>query len=134
MERNKVLIELITLYRRYRRYLFSGAIVLISVFMLGRIAFSQLLLILETRAQMKEKEEQLQKIRTSFEVIKNTDETLLDKKVEIARSALPGGKEFIGIFLALSQASTRSNVEVADFALRLGRIYSRTQLPSEDTA
>lgn len=133
MERNALLVEMITLYRRYRRYLFSVGIVFISLFVLGKIAFPQVVSILETRAQIREKEEMLQKLRTSFEVIKSADENTLDKKVEIVKSALPGGKEFIGIFLALSQASLRANVEVADFGLRLGRIYSKTKLP-EDTA
>lgn len=113
-------------YTKYKKHLLSIAIIVFSIFVITQFLIPQITSALQTREEMQLKQADIARLQESLNVVQNTPNEELRGNLEQVNKALPVVKDFLGIYLAIVSSASSSNIEVTNFASKIGTIYTTT--------
>ena len=117
------------LYYRYKDSVYYQLFIIVSVFMICIILFSQLVIPqiqdwFSIRNEVLATRERIDIINQNINFMNNLDKQQVKNQVDIATKALPFEKDFGVILTALNNASLESGVSLEDFTFQVGNIAS----------
>lgn len=102
-------------------FLILGVCVLIAFVILPQISsFNSL------RDQISQKQEHIQTVQNSLKLLSQQSDAALDSDFSLIDTALPSTKRVVNIFNSLANASTKSNVVMKSFQVKVGSVYSKS--------
>ena len=118
--------EIIKYYQKYKVQLLPVIFFSLTFFLIFRVILSQFSSVAEIKTSIESKQREISKLQSSLDTLNSQDETVLDQDVKTVSLALPNVKDITVMFLALTSASSKSNVELKGFSLKVGGVYGKS--------
>ncbi|OGH11237.1 MAG: hypothetical protein A2857_06440 [Candidatus Levybacteria bacterium RIFCSPHIGHO2_01_FULL_36_15] len=115
----------INLSNKFKAYFVPIILFILSFALIYFAIIPQIFSIPDKKQQMLDQESQLASLTNSLNVLRSISSQNLDRKVQLANTALPNNKDIELIYQSVAVAALKSNVEIAAFGTRPGKIYSK---------
>lgn len=114
------------IYKNYKVHIRYGAIILICFLVFAIISVPKMFQISGLLDARKNEEKKLEVLNKNYRLLTSIEEGILDFQLQTAVSALPEGKDFVGIINAISLASGKSGVSLDDYNFQVGSVIDKT--------
>lgn len=115
------------LYNRYKNFAIPIIVISVCLVVTFQFLFPQIQNLFMLREEAKKATEEIAILKNNHRFLNSLDDATLDSYLRLTNSAVPTGKDFIGIINAISYASAFSGAEVKDFALEIGDLDDTIQ-------
>ena len=112
------------LYFKYKIYFIPIGAVLVAVFLLFNVILPQIQQWYSDQDKIAQIEGKIDTLNKSLNTIKSLDSKTLESYLQTATTALPNGKDFIGVLTAVSGAAQESGTSVNDYSFQVGDLTS----------
>jgi len=114
------------LYTRYKEFILPLAIIFICAFLFLKFIIPQIKELRLERSQAQAARERIAVLKENLNILLKMDEGDQNLGFQIASSALPTEKDFVGILNAISTASYKANVPIGDFTFQVGELSTKS--------
>lgn len=118
------------LYFKYKIYFVPISAFLVALCLLFYVIFPQVQQWYSDQDKITQIEAKIDTLNKSLNTVKNLDTTVLEANLKTATTALPDGKDFIGVLTAISGAAQASGTSVDDYAFQVGDL-SQSAVPKD---
>lgn len=108
--------------KKNKSYIVSIVIVLISILLFFQFIIPQFNSLLAVQKEAKDSSLRLDSLKANLDVLTNINEETLDSQLNILNSALPLGKNFVGILNSIYSSAQKTGVSLGNFSLKIGDI------------
>jgi len=110
------------LYVWYKDFIIPVFIIFVSLLLFVKIIIPQLWDLLKVYEEQKAAIQTLSIMQNKLNFLKSISDSTLDSQLTIVSRALPTDKDFAGVLYALSDASSKAGVSLADFKFTVGSL------------
>lgn len=108
------------LYFRYKAFLVPILIIFACAFLFISIIIPQIRELFSMKNEEKNVADRISALKQNIKFLSSLDDSSLDSEFQMASSALPSEKDFVGILNAIAIASYNSGAQVDDFSFQVG--------------
>lgn len=112
-------------YQKYKKYILSIVIVILSIVIVWQVAIPQVFSILERRDDIEKKQAEVATLEESLTTLNSFNDSNLDNDIQTATTALPSSKEFLAMYLGVVSAAGKAQVDIKDYSTKIGTLYTR---------
>lgn len=110
------------LYLRYKEYLVSVIVILISTILFLILVPAQIVNIFKSNDETIQTGSRVKILSGNFDSLSKVSEGTLDQQFKLSSSALPNTKDFDGIINGIARAALSSGVKVSDYGIEIGEV------------
>lgn len=118
--------EIKTYYIKYKAQILPIIFLFLIVFLIFRVIIPQFSTISEIKTNIESKSKEVEILQSSLNTLNTQDDNVILQNSKIVNTALPSVKDLSAVFLALTSASSLSNVDVKGFSLKVGGVYGKS--------
>ncbi|KKQ96894.1 MAG: hypothetical protein A3C27_00525 [Candidatus Levybacteria bacterium RIFCSPHIGHO2_02_FULL_39_36] len=112
-------------YIKYKKQILPLIFLSLSFFLIFRVILPQISAISESNQLISSKTSQIDTLQKTLSVVSSQNDSLTEEQLGTATKALPGIKDIVIIFEALTSAAGASRTELREFSLKVGGVYGR---------
>ncbi len=120
------IVKLRIYYYRNKPYLIFVSTIIACLFLIANIIIPQVNDYLKEKEEIGSTEKRVELLNKNLKIISSISDSAQKDQLDVSLKALPIEKDFIGIILAISEASQKTNVNVSDFTFRIGALSSKS--------
>ena len=109
-------------YVRYKAYLISVVVFLVSFLILGFVIYPQLSDFLTLKAREQDIVEENQILKQTFDTLSTLSDSSIDLDTQTVKKALPVEKDYLGILNGIASSARDAGIGLQDYSLAVGDI------------
>ena len=113
------------LYIKYKAYLIPLGVITLCVVVFFGVVMPQFQSYLDNQDTVATDRQTIETLNQNIQTLAVLQEDTLTKDLVIVNAALPSEKDYSGIFNAISEAASLSNVSLGDYSFQVGDIFSK---------
>lgn len=110
------------LFNKYKQFIFPVSVIAVCFILLLMLIIPQVGEYFSVEEEIKDLRNKNSQAKDNINFLTNFNQTFNNESLEIATSALPGEKDYVGIIQAVSNSSLASGVLINEFSFAVGNI------------